>query len=260
MAEVSGMRYHTIVVATQMNLQGVDLMRQSILAAGVISFTWMCLCPVCSAQDEEVQPVNLAVVATPSTSYVSGHETLSAINDGFEPRDSDDRRHGQYGNWPRRGTQWVEYEWQQAISTNRIDVYWWNDRRGVRFPKACRLLYWDGSNFVPVKITSGLTIEKDKYSTTTFAEVTTTRLRLEMDGEGTFSEVTWPGDEMASARPMLARVFLLKHAALALLNETLIALTDASTWLVFLALLPIFQHFVNSGLTTTVLIDRESKN
>lgn len=80
------------------------------------------------------------------------------------------------------------------------------------------------------------------------------------DGEGTFSKVTWPGDDMASARPALARVFLLKHAALALLNETLIALTDASTWLMFLALLPIFQHFVNSALTTTVLIVRESKN
>ena len=80
------------------------------------------------------------------------------------------------------------------------------------------------------------------------------------DGEGTFSEVTWPGEDMASYRPALTRVFLLKHATLALLNETLIALTDASTWLVFLALLPIFQHFVNSALTTTVLIDRESGN
>ena len=80
------------------------------------------------------------------------------------------------------------------------------------------------------------------------------------DGEGTFSAVTWPGEEMASYRPALTRVFLLKHAALALLNETLIALIDASTWLVFLALLPVFQHFVNSALTTTVLIDRESGN
>ena len=80
------------------------------------------------------------------------------------------------------------------------------------------------------------------------------------DGEGTFSAVTWPGEEMASFRPALARVFLLKHVALALLNETLIALTHPSTWLVFLALLPVFQHFVNSALTTTVLVDRERGN
>ncbi|MBN2473795.1 MAG: glycoside hydrolase family 127 protein [Pirellulales bacterium] len=162
-------------------------MRHSILAFHVMIFTWMCLCHVCSARDEEAQPVNLAVAATPSTSYVSGHETLAAINDGFDPRDSNDRHHGQYGNWPRRGTQWVQYEWRQPISTNRIDVYWWNDRQGVRFPTSCRLLYWDGDKFAPAETTSGLTIEKDKYSATTFAEITTTRLKLEMDGDGAYS-------------------------------------------------------------------------
>ena len=52
----------------------------------------------------------------------------------------------------------------------------------------------------------------------------------------------------------------LKSNALALLNESLVALTDVSTWLVFLAMLPIFQHFVNSALMTTVLIDREGSN
>jgi hypothetical protein len=126
--------------------------------------------------------VNLAVVANASTSYVSGHETLAALNDGFDPAHSNDKRHGAYGNWPRTGTQWVQYDWSQPVSTNRIDVYWFDDRRGVRLPRACRLTYWDGGRFVPVPSASGLGVAADRYNTTAFAEVTTSRLRLDFDG------------------------------------------------------------------------------
>ncbi|MCL4194575.1 MAG: hypothetical protein KJZ87_22755, partial [Thermoguttaceae bacterium] len=81
---------------------------------------------------------------------------LEAINDGFEPRGVNDHRHGAYGNWPRTGTQWVELAWEEPISTRRIDVYWWDDNRGVRLPAASRLFYWDGKDYVPVKGVSGL--------------------------------------------------------------------------------------------------------
>ena len=65
---------------------------------------------------------NLAPLATPSTSYVSGHETLGAINNGYSPRHSDDKSHGAYGNWPRTGTQWVQLDWSRPVSTNGPDV------------------------------------------------------------------------------------------------------------------------------------------
>ena len=132
-------------------------------------------------------PINLALVAKPSTSRVSGDTSLAALNDGYAPDTSHSRGRGSYGNWPARGTQWVQYEWTQPISTNAIDVYWWDDRRGVRLPTACRLLYWDGQAFVPVKNASGLGVQKDRYNTTTFDEVRTTRLRLEIDGDGEYS-------------------------------------------------------------------------
>ena len=112
--------------------------------------------PAVAAQDTASNDqLNLAVVAAPSTSFVSGHETLEAINDGFDPRRSNDTRHGQYGNWPSQGTQWVQLEWSQPISSRTVDVYWWNDQRGVRLPQACRLSYWDGTAFVPVGIRRG---------------------------------------------------------------------------------------------------------
>jgi DUF1680 family protein len=131
--------------------------------------------------------VNLAAVATASSSSVSGDTTLEALNDGFEPRNSGDTRHRSYGNWPQRGTQWVQYDWSQPVSTRRIDVYWWVDGQGIRAPSASRLLYWDGKKFMPVASASGLEVAAGRYNTTTFDEVRTSKLRLEMDGDGTYS-------------------------------------------------------------------------
>lgn len=135
----------------------------------------------------EEAAINLALVAKASTSFVSGHETITALNDGFQPANSNDKSHGAYGNWPQSGTQWVEYQWGQPISTNRIEVYWFDDARGVRLPKACRLKYWNGEKFVPVENAAELGLAANKFNTTTFSEVRTAKLRLEMDSNGTFS-------------------------------------------------------------------------
>ena len=104
---------------------------------------------------QDTARVNVALAAKPSTSFVSGHETLDAINDGFEPAKSGDKRYGAYGNWSRIGTQWVQYEWSKPVNSAKIDVYWFDDDAGVRLPKASRLLYWDGNAFVPVKNPAG---------------------------------------------------------------------------------------------------------
>jgi DUF1680 family protein len=57
----------------------------------------------------------------------------------------------------------------------------------VRLPAACRLKYWDGSSFVPVPGITGLGLAANKFNTSAFTEITTTRLRLEMDGQEKFS-------------------------------------------------------------------------
>jgi DUF1680 family protein len=152
------------------------------LAGPVLSIAW-------SASDPGAvnAPANLALVAKTSTSFVSGHETISALNDGHQPAHSDDKSHGAYGNWPQKGTQWVEYEWTRPISTNKIEVYWFDDSRGVRLPKTCRLKYWDGKALVPVEASLDLGVARNKFNSTTFTEVQTSRLRLELDSNGNFS-------------------------------------------------------------------------
>jgi DUF1680 family protein len=128
--------------------------------------------------------VNLALFAKPSASFVSGHESLDALNDGFEPRNVRDHSHGAYGNWPEKGTQWVQYDWPKAVNTGAVRVYWWADGQGVHLPAACRVLYWDGTTFKPVANAQGLGVEGGRWNETTFDAVQTTKLRLEIDGEG----------------------------------------------------------------------------
>ena len=65
-----------------------------------------------------------------------------------------------------------------------MDVYWFDDHGGVRLPKACRLKYWDGSTFVPVPQADGLGLAENQFNSTTFPEITTSRLRLEFDSDG----------------------------------------------------------------------------
>ena len=79
--------------------------------------------------------VNLAPIAEPSTSHVSRDTSLAALHDGHAPETSHVRGKGSYGNWPSKGTQWVQYDWPAPVRTRKVDVFWWDDRAGVRLPK-----------------------------------------------------------------------------------------------------------------------------
>jgi len=137
--------------------------------------------------------INLAKVATASALHVSGDARIGALNDGFAPENSADAEKGSYGNWPRKDTQWVQYEWAKPIRTDRIDVYWWIDGGGVGAPASCRLLYWKDGQWVAVPKAQGLGVAGDRFNTTSFDPVQTDKLRLEMvsDGERSTGILEW---------------------------------------------------------------------
>ena len=147
----------------------------------------LALLSVCTVAAMADNAVNIALVAKPSTSYHSGDTTPTALNDGIEPRRSDYRDQGCYGNWPKRGTEWVQYDWDKPISTDEISVYWWDDHQGVRLPEGGQLLYWTGAEFVPVKAAGKLDVVRDAYNTLKFEKITTTKLRLEINSDPDFS-------------------------------------------------------------------------
>jgi len=171
----------------------IQTQKRSIIRWRLLAFVTLALgCSLRAAQTSPAEPsaasrANLAAVATASSSYVSGDTTVEALNDGFDPRSSRDVRRGSYGNWPRTGTQWVQYEWSKPISTDRVAVYWWADGRGIGAPKSCRLLYWNGTDFVPVPKPSGQEVALNQYNETTFDEIKTSKVRLEIDSDGSLS-------------------------------------------------------------------------
>ncbi|TAE74445.1 MAG: Tat pathway signal protein [Verrucomicrobia bacterium] len=132
-------------------------------------------------------PFNLALVATASASQVSVDTSVAALNDDKVPANSLDRGPGCYGNGPSTDTRWVQFDWTKPISTNSMEVFWWDDQQGVRIPAAYRVKYWTGSDFAEVSSARGLGLLANVFNRTTFDTIRTTRLRLEIDGAETFS-------------------------------------------------------------------------
>jgi uncharacterized protein len=139
--------------------------------------------------------LNVARVAVPTSLTIASENKISALNDGFTPANSLDRSHAHYAIWaePSAGsrTSWVQYEWSEPLNVNKVEIYWASDppRRGelpgsyvhrIAAPEKYRILYWNGSDFVPVSHPQGLGVALDTFNATSFAALKTSKLRLEV--------------------------------------------------------------------------------
>lgn len=130
---------------------------------------------------------DLALGATPSASYTSPWESVSAINDGIYPPSSNDNQNPRWGDWPQEGSQWIELDWNQAITTNGSALYFLDDGGGVRLPASWKVQYWNGSAFVDVANPSGYTSALNSFNQVGFDPVTTTKLRVALQSTPTAS-------------------------------------------------------------------------
>ncbi|GAA2992095.1 Ig domain-containing protein [Streptosporangium longisporum] len=126
---------------------------------------------------------NLATAATPSASYTSPWESVAAINDGVVPASSNDTVNPRWGTWPETGTQWAELTWPSAQTLRSAEVYFFDDGQGVDRPASWRLQYWNGSAYVDVPNPSGYPVAADAFNRVTFGQVSTTRLRVVLNGD-----------------------------------------------------------------------------
>jgi hypothetical protein len=96
--------------------------------------------------------INIAPLASVTTSNVSSWESLLAVNDGFDPTSSADRTHLIYGNWRGESaygeTDWVQYDWTESHKITDLSVYWFTDGGGVMLPTQAYAEYWDGSAWI----------------------------------------------------------------------------------------------------------------
>lgn len=110
---------------------------------------------------------NLALKATAATSFVSGWEKLSGVNDGKEPVNSSTKPGGvAYGNWNGESYyntyNWVQYEWETAQMLDSTRVYWWDDGAGIDQPTDAYIEYWNGSAWVKL---NSIGVELNRYNT-----------------------------------------------------------------------------------------------
>lgn len=132
------------------------------------------------AQQSITGKPNLARVAKVSSSR--GAFGVNTLNDGLTPVNMNQRGFGGGGARPQpRANIWVQYEWTEPVSTSEVGLFWWNMNNNVRLPENYRISYWNGTAFVPVENAQGMGKDNNQYNVTTFKEIQTTRMRVELD-------------------------------------------------------------------------------
>jgi len=143
-----------------------------------------------AATDAAARPTPWPTVATTAQVTTSpARRNSSAINDGDDPKSSDDPA-SYFDWWPRRGTvEWVEYAFARASTVSKAEIYWFDDtgRGQVRVPASWRLFYRDGDTWKPVVTTDVFGVDRDRYNALTFSPVTTTGLRVEVTAQPQWS-------------------------------------------------------------------------
>ncbi|MFC3593320.1 glycoside hydrolase family 127 protein [Novosphingobium piscinae] len=128
----------------------------------------------------KAMPVDLAPLASASSSATTNDRWLKAIFAQPAPHASNDGSQGMWSTWPSREPDWIELRWAEPVTTGHISVFWAQDGWDVALPKAARLTWWDGKSFVPVGASAMLGVTGDRFNQLDFPPVHTDRLRLEL--------------------------------------------------------------------------------
>jgi len=122
-------------------------------------------------------------IASTSKVSVSGDKDGMAINDQWDPTDSNDHSKPYLHWWPNKGTEeWVQYDFAAPARVSEVEVYWFDDtgQGECRVPASWQAFYKSGKTWKPVANTTPYGVEKDKYNRVRFQPVRTTALRLEI--------------------------------------------------------------------------------
>jgi len=131
---------------------------------------------------------NQALAATATASYTSPGNSVAAVNDDVVPPTADDQSL-LWATWPEVGEQWVEYAWDEPVRVSRSEMVFVQDvedavAEGVKVPASWRIQYWVDGAWADVPDADAYGTVRDDVNTTTFAPVTTTRLRAVLQAQG----------------------------------------------------------------------------
>ena len=125
-----------------------------------------------------------------SASHCFQNDTVEAMIDGLEPKNSNDHSIPRFTWWDHRGTgEWVQYDFTKPRKVSAVEVYWFDDspNGGCRAPQSWKVFYRQGENWKPVEGANGFGTRLDTYSRATFKPVQTTGLRIEAQLQQNFS-------------------------------------------------------------------------
>ncbi len=140
---------------------------------------------------EDLKLPDAAVYASPSAHYTSDWENVNGINNPeFEPTGSSIGNGLGWGNWPQDvGTEcWIQYDWEEAVTTKTFQVYWYGDEGGMKVPSNVRFEYKgaDGNWKQAELISNSKNFSKfNQYNQITIGEITTKCIRMYMTVTGT---------------------------------------------------------------------------
>lgn len=130
---------------------------------------------------------NIAPIATPTASYTSGWNSVTAVNDGALTGAS-------WGTWPNVGEQWVQLEWDRIVTVDKAGVLFFRDSAdtanvGMIPPREWKLQYVDlaTGEWKDVVANGAYGRSSTAINEVGFAPVTTTKLRALMQAWGTAS-------------------------------------------------------------------------
>jgi hypothetical protein len=145
---------------------------------------------------------NLTHSATPSSSHCWQADTLAALNDGKEPRNSADASIPRMTFWDHQGTsEWVQYDFPDPTELTSTQVYWFQDGAGCRAPEKWQALYRRDGKWVPVAAHGAYGCEVNQYNSVSFDRVETNGIRLEIQLQQATAQVGKP--ELADVRELL---------------------------------------------------------
>ncbi|MBS1906453.1 MAG: family 43 glycosylhydrolase [Actinobacteria bacterium] len=127
---------------------------------------------------------NIASIATPTASYTTGWNSVTAVTDGALDGAS-------WGTWPRVGEQWVQLEWDRVVTLDRAGVMFFRDQpdaagAGMIPPRTWKLQYQDPASgaWIDVAASGEYGRSSTAVNEVSFAPITTTRLRALMQSWG----------------------------------------------------------------------------
>lgn len=201
-----------------------DYVLQLVVSDGELTST-----SIATIQVDAVRDIyNAAFYATPSASYTNSDlGGLATLNDGYTPASHDDKTHGAWHDWGQEGKdQWIQYTWDQAVTIDSTEIYFFNDNGGIRYPKSYTVQYMDGEgNWVDVPGGKGFGVAGDTFNKTTFDKVTTTGLRINMVADLGLGVLEW---KVHSTTPMEVVSEYIEKVAASAGNESNDAVTSAN--------------------------------